>query len=302
LSGRFARLVALDSRSVSTQALLPVLLRHVAPYHRAMTQPEAEHVAFITGAGRGIGAAIARRLAKDGVHVLLGARTVAVCEALADELRGAGCRASAVELDVASPDSVRAAVAAARELVGRERAIDWLINNAGIAQSAPLVPREAPEELFDRHLQVNFHGARRMLEALLPEMKRLGYGRIVNVASSAALMGYRYVAAYCASKHALLGYSRAAALELEGSGVALAVVCPHYVDSPMTDESARRIAQKTGQSEAEARALLAAQNPSGVLVRPEQIAEVVAQLCARGDNGALVELDGAEPRYHPRSA
>lgn len=260
----------------------------------------AGHTAFITGAGRGIGAAIARRLAGQGAFVVLGARSLRDCEALASELRGEGGQAAAVELDVASPESVRGAVARAREIVGAQRTIDWLINNAGIAQSAPLVPREDAEALFDRHLQVNFHGARRMLEALLPEMKRHGYGRIVNIASSAALTGYRYVAAYCASKHALLGYSRAAALELEGSGVALSVVCPHYVDSPMTDDSARRIAEKTGQSEERAKGLLAAQNPSGVLVRPEQIAELVAQLCERGDNGALVELDGGVPRYHPR--
>lgn len=260
----------------------------------------SEHAAFITGAGRGIGAAIARRLAGEGAFVVLGARSLGDCEALARELRAAGGRAAAVELDVASPASVLAAVARARELVGDQRSLDWLINNAGIAQSAPLVPREDAEALFERHLQVNFHGARRTIEALAPEMKRRGYGRIVNIASSAALVGYRYVAAYCASKHALLGYSRAAALELEGTGVALSVVCPHYVDSPMTDESARRIAEKTGQSQERARGMLAAQNPSGVLVRPEQIAALVAQLCESDDNGALVELDGGAPRYHPR--
>jgi len=279
-------------------------LRACDAYDAPMQASCAGHAAFITGAGRGIGAAIARRLAGDGAFVVLGARSLGDCEALAAELRAGGGRAAAVAIDVGSPDSVRAAVARAVELVAREQgqALDWLINNAGIAQSAPLVPREDAEALFERHMQVNFHGARRTLEALLPEMKRRGYGRIVNIASSAALLGYRYVSAYCASKHALLGYSRAAALELEGSGVALSVVCPHFVDSPMTDESARRIAQKTGQSEERARELLAAQNPSGVLVRPEQIAEVVLELCFRGENGALVELDGAEPRYHPRSS
>lgn len=258
------------------------------------------HVAFVTGAGRGIGAAIARRLARNGATLILGARTLATCEELAEELRASGGRAFAVELDVASPASVAAAVETARDLVGASCAIDWLVNNAGIAQSAPLFPREDPEALFERHFQVNFHGARRMVEALAPDMKRRGYGRIVHIASSAALVGYRYVSAYCASKHALLGYARAAALELEGSGVAMGTLCPHYVDSPMTDESAQRIAAKTGQTEAQARAFLAAQNPSGTLVRPDQIAEVVVDLCLRGDNGALVELDGGEPRYHPR--
>ncbi len=261
----------------------------------------ANPAAFITGAGRGIGEAIARRLAREGVFVVLGARSLGACEMLAHELRAAGGEAAAVALDVAHPESVRAAVARARELIGAERGFDWLVNNAGIAHSAPLFPREDPEQLFERQMQVNFHGARRMLEALGPAMKARGYGRIVNIASSAALTGYRYVAAYCASKHALLGYSRAAALELEGSGLALAVVCPHFVDSPMTDESARRIAQKTGQTEARAKELLAAQNPSGALVSPAQIADVVLELCRGDENGAVVELDGGRARYHPRS-
>ena len=84
-------------------------------------------------------------------------------------------------------------------------------------------------------------GARHVMEALLPDMLRRGYGRVVNVASSAGLRGYAYVSAYCASNHALVGYSRAAALELERKGVTVNLVCPHYVDSPMTDESVRRI-------------------------------------------------------------
>jgi len=264
-------------------------------------RPFAGHTAFVTGAGRGIGAAIARRLAQGGAQVILGARTKAGCEQLAAELRAEGGLALAVELDVASPASVAAAVQTARAELGADAAIDWLVNNAGIAHSAPLLPREDPEALFERHFQVNFHGARRMVEALAPDMKRNGYGRIVFIASSAALYGYRYVSAYCASKHALLGYARAAALELEGTGVAAATVCPHYVDSPMTDESAKRISAKTGQSLEQARLFLAAQNPAGALVLPAQIAHVVAELCAGDDNGALIELDGGAPRYHPRS-
>lgn len=262
----------------------------------------AQPAAFITGAGRGIGEAIARRLARDGVFVVLGARTLEACEALARELRAEGGAAAAVALDVADPASVRAAATRAAELVGPERTLDWLVNNAGIAHSAPLFPREDVEALFERHMQVNFHGARRMLEALGPAMKARGYGRVVNIASSAALVGYRYVSAYCASKHALLGYSRAAALELEGSGVTVGVVCPHYVDSPMTDDSIRRIVEKTGKTPEQARGMLAAQNPSGALVKPAQVADVVLALCRGAENGALVELDGGEPRYHPRSS
>lgn len=257
----------------------------------------ARHVAFVTGAGRGIGAAIAAELASAGVSVVLGARTLRECESTAATLRERGGSAFAVQLDVGEPSSIAAALARARELAGP---VDWLVNNAGIAVSAPLLPKDgSADELYERHLRINFHGARRTAEGLLPAMKAAGYGRIVNVASSAALRGYRYVAAYCASKHALLGWARAAALELDGTGVQVATVCPHYVDSPMTDASVRTIAVKTGRSEAEARALLAAENPAGKLVRPEQIAAVVRGLLEGGTNGVVVELDGGVPRYHP---
>jgi NAD(P)-dependent dehydrogenase (short-subunit alcohol dehydrogenase family) len=256
--------------------------------------------ALISGAGRGIGAAIATRLARSGHTVVLGARTLSECERLADELRRNGARAFAVQLDVGDARSIALAVASARELAGP---IDALVNNAGIAISAPLVAKDdSNDELHERQMRINFHGARRLAEALLPDMKARGRGVIVNIASSAALRGYRYVAAYCASKHALLGWARAAALDLEGSGVRVATVCPHYVDSPMTDESARRIAQKTGRTVEQARAFLAAENPSGVLVAPQQIADTVLELVERGENGALVELDGSAPRYHPPRA
>jgi NAD(P)-dependent dehydrogenase (short-subunit alcohol dehydrogenase family) len=254
-------------------------------------------VVLVTGAGRGIGAAIARRLARAGRRVVLAARTVEDCVRLAVEIESAGGAALAVKLDVADPRSILAAVGEVCERLG---GVDELVNNAGIAISAPLIARDGShDELCERHMLVNFHGARRMAEALIPKMKQRGHGRIVNVASSAALRGYRYVSAYCASKHALIGWSRAAALELEGSGIQVATVCPHYVDSPMTDESVRRVAQKTGQSEAQARAFFAAENPSGALVRPEQIADAVLELLERGANGSIVELDGAAPRYHP---
>jgi NAD(P)-dependent dehydrogenase (short-subunit alcohol dehydrogenase family) len=248
-------------------------------------------VAFVTGAGRGIGAAIARRVAQAGAAVALGSRSLHECERVAAEIERTGGHALAVELDVAEPASIAAAVRAASERLGP---VDWLVNNAGIAVSAPLIPRDGSgDELYERHMRVNFHGARRMIEAVLPSMKQRGGGRIVNVASSAALRGYRYIAAYAASKHALLGYARCAALELEGTGVAIANVCPHYVDSPMTDASVARLVATTGRSEADARAALAAQNPGGRLVTVDEVASAVLELLERGVNGAIVELDGS---------
>jgi NAD(P)-dependent dehydrogenase (short-subunit alcohol dehydrogenase family) len=249
---------------------------------------------LITGAAGGIGSAIARRFAKGGVVVLAGGRDPERCEALVAELREAGASARAVVIDVKDAAAVRAAVAQAL----RQGPIDALVNNAGIAISAPLLSGETLDgrDLFEAHLEVNFHGARRVTEAVLPEMKRRKFGRIVNVASTAGLRGFAYASAYAASKHALLGYTRSAALELEGSGVAMSAVCPHYVDSPMTDRSTRRIMEKTGKTESDVRAFLASQNAGGRLITPDEVAEAVWSLASEGRNGWILELDGERTR------
>ena len=263
-------------------------------------RPATGRVALVTGGSRGIGRAIAQRLARAGAFVVVSSRHPDACEQVVAELREDGGRAGCVRLDVGELDEVEGAVAAAAELAGQP--VDWLVNNAGIALSAPLLAREE-RDLFEEHLRVNFHGARRLIEALLPGMRERGYGRIVNVASSAGLRGYAYVSAYCASKHALVGYSRAAAMELERGGVKLNVVCPHYVDSPMTDRSVARVMERTGRSEAETRRQFAAQNPGGRLVTTEEVASAVLELLSGEANGRIVELDGAMRRVvEPGSA
>jgi NAD(P)-dependent dehydrogenase (short-subunit alcohol dehydrogenase family) len=256
-------------------------------------------VALVTGAGRGIGAAVARRLARGGAAVLVAARSQDDCFGVARLIEAAGGEAWPLLLDVTDPESIEAAPAEALELAGAP--VDWLVNNAGIALTAPFLAhgREGGSDLYQRHLDVNFHGARRLIEAFVPGMLERGYGRVVNVGSSAGLRGYAYAAAYCASKHALVGYGRAVALELAGRGVTLNTVCPHYVDSPMTDATVERIVKKTGRSAEGTRAFLAAQNPGGVLVTVDEVAEAVALLLAGDRNGALLELvGGAPPREH----
>jgi NAD(P)-dependent dehydrogenase (short-subunit alcohol dehydrogenase family) len=257
-----------------------------------MSRPQ---VVLVTGAGQGIGAAIARRLGTAGALVLAAGRTASKVEAVAGEIEAAGGAAVPLTLDVTDPASVADCVAAGARAAAGTGPIDGLVNNAGMAVSAPLLERErgAGPDLYERHMAVNFHGARRLVEALLPGMRERGFGRIVNVASSAGLRGYPYVAAYCASKHALVGYGRAAALELDGSGVTLNTVCPHYVDTPMLAASVERIVEKTGKTAAEARALLAAQNPSGRLVAPDDVAELVWRLASGSSNGRVIELDGS---------
>jgi NAD(P)-dependent dehydrogenase (short-subunit alcohol dehydrogenase family) len=248
------------------------------------------HVALVTGGGQGIGEAICQQLAQAEVSVIVTGRDLEKCEAVAGRI---GARATAVRLDVTDREAIRTALERALRFAEGLGPIDWLVNNAGMARSGPLLQTREVTDLYEEHMQVNFHGARRMVEALLPGMRERGYGRIVNIASSAGLYGYAYVSAYCASKHALVGYTRAAALELAQSGVTMSAVCPHYVDSPMTDRSVERIAQKTGRGSGEARELLATQNPGGRLVTPGEVADAAWELLAGDENGAIVELDGS---------
>jgi NAD(P)-dependent dehydrogenase (short-subunit alcohol dehydrogenase family) len=257
---------------------------------------ETRHVALVTGAGRGIGRAIAERLAEAGAAVLVAARSQEACIEVATEIRSGGGTAWPLHLDVGDPESILQAVEDAWDLANDVGPVDWLVNNAGIVESAPFLAhgRETGVDRYEKHMRVNFDGARWMIEALVPRMIERGYGRVVNVASSAGLQSYAYAAAYGASKHALVGYSQAAAQELAKTKVTMNLVCPHYVDSPMTDASVARIVARTGRSEAETRKFLAAQNPGGSLVGVGEVAEVVLELLSGDRNGAIAELIGGK--------
>jgi NAD(P)-dependent dehydrogenase (short-subunit alcohol dehydrogenase family) len=252
---------------------------------------------LITGAGRGIGAAIAAKLAREGTAVLVAARSQEACLGVAQEIHGAGGIAWPIHLDVGDPESIESAVAEAAEIAREIGPIDGLVNNAGIAISAPFLAhgRKTGVDLYEHHLRINFHGPRRLCEALIPAMIERKYGRVVHVASSAGLKGYAYAAAYTASKHALVGYGRSASAELAKTGVTMNLVCPHYVDSPMTDQSIARVMSKTKKSEVEARAFFAAQNPGGGLIGVDEVADVVFELLTGEKNGAIAELVGGTP-------
>lgn len=248
---------------------------------------------LVTGATGGIGEALALRAAREGARVFAAGRDAARLARLVGSLAAAGARAHALELDLEEPEPG----ARARELLaaqgGDPDALDCLFNVAGIAISAPLFSADAGARFFGRHMTVNFHGPRALIEAFGPGMKARGAGAIVNVASSAGLRGYAYTAAYCASKHALVGYTRAAARELAASGVTVAAVCPHYVDSPLLDAAVRRIVAKTGVTPDAAREFLAAENPGGRLVSCDEVADAAWSLARGGENGTILELDGA---------
>jgi NAD(P)-dependent dehydrogenase (short-subunit alcohol dehydrogenase family) len=243
--------------------------------------------ALITGASRGIGRAIALAFAKEGATVVLGSRDLASLESLAAEIEDA----STVRLDVRDP----ASIADAREAVG---AVQILVNNAGIAKSVKVLAMD--DEHWQSHLDVNLTGAFRVTRAFLPPMVAAKWGRVINIASTAGKVGFAYTAAYCASKHGLIGFTRALALEMATSGVTVNAICPGFVRTDMASEAARNIAQKTGQSEAEATRWLEALSPQKRLMEPEEVAALAVHLAteeARGINGQAINIDGGAVVY-----
>src|SRR5213080_2527016 len=247
--------------------------------------------AVVTGAGRGIGMAVARALAGAGAAIVVVARTRSEIEALATELRDAGQRAWAVRGDVTDPGDVQTLAREAKTQLDR---VDILVNNAGVAHSAPL-PKLTLED-WNRVLTVNATGTFLCTQAFLPGMLERRWGRIVNIASVAGLGGGKYIAAYSAAKHAVVGFTRSLAAEVAGSGVTVNAVCPGYVDTDMTRESVARIATRTGMSPPDAlRAALETTGQRG-LISPEEVARAVLALCEdaqRDTNGeAMVIADG----------
>ena len=248
-------------------------------------------VALVTGGGRGIGRAIALRLANDGLAVAVAARTV---EQLADTALAAqatGVATLALALDVTDAAALTAAVARTARALGP---IDILVNNAGIAESAPLARTDLA--LWDRHLRVNVTAPYLLTQAVLPGMLERRWGRVVNVASLAGLVGSPYVTAYTASKHALVGFTRALATEVSGKGVTVNAICPGYVATDMVWNGARNIVDRTGKTFEDAVQALADMNPGRRLIEPEEVAEAVARLIDDvATNGECIVLDGTQP-------
>jgi len=252
-----------------------------------MTEPSGKH-ALVTGGGSGIGAAIAVALAEAGAAVTVcGRRQEALDEVCA---RHAGI--NGVPADVTDEQSVAELFDKARRATGP---VDILVANAGAAESAPFARTDG--DLWRRMMAVNLDGVYLTVKAAMRDLADKSWGRIVSIASTAGIKGYPYVSAYCAAKHGVVGLTRALAVETAGSGVTVNAVCPGFADTPLLDASIENIVNKTGKSEDEARAVIAAANPMKRLIEPGEVAQAVLWLVGPGSDavtGQAISVSGGE--------
>lgn len=259
------------------------------------TLPLQQRHAVVTGASRGIGAAIARQLAQSGAHLTLIGRSRESLDKIATELQ-THTRVHIEAVDVTDNAGVQAAIQAAEKALGP---IHILVNNAGQAISQPF--EKTDFEMWQAMLNINLTGTYTCTHAALPSMLKAAAagtpGRIIHIASTAGLQGYAYVSAYTAAKHGVIGLTKALALELARKNITVNALCPGYTETDIVHTAIENIVAKTGKSAQQARDTLAASNPQQRLVQPEEIAQAVVWLCSTGSgaiNGQAIAIDGGE--------
>jgi NAD(P)-dependent dehydrogenase (short-subunit alcohol dehydrogenase family) len=249
-----------------------------------------DKVVLVTGASGGIGQALAAGFAHNEATVVVSSRNEGKLQALAQRLKSDGAQALAVRCDVVEKEQVDALCAIVAERVGT---VQILINNAGIARAASFLQME--DRLWNEILRVNLTGTYNCCKAFLPGMIAQGWGRIINIASTTAKVAYSHVSAYTASKHGVLGLTRSLALETARLGVTINAICPGYVDTELTRENARRMADKTGKEVAEVLRLFAESSPQKRLIAPVEVAGLALMLAsekAGGITGQAINVDG----------
>ncbi|HEY2797956.1 MAG TPA: SDR family NAD(P)-dependent oxidoreductase [Thermoanaerobaculia bacterium] len=242
-------------------------------------------VAFVTGASRGIGEAIARRFGEEGAKVVLAARDSAACERHAEQMRARGQDALAVSCDVTDRGSVERAIGAAVERFDR---IDVVVNDAGAGGATPL--DDPDESRWDTIVATNLTGTFRVVRAASPHLAP--GGRIVSLSSVLGRFGVAGYSAYCASKHGVIGLTRSLALELAPRGITVNAICPGWVETEMARQGFRRMG-----TEEEGRAKAAKMAPLGRVLDPEEIASLAVYLAsdeARSVTGQAIVIDGGQ--------
>jgi NAD(P)-dependent dehydrogenase (short-subunit alcohol dehydrogenase family) len=240
--------------------------------------------ALVTGGARGIGAAVTSQLLANGARVSTVGRSAA---------DSSGPRESRhIVADISDAAAVIKAFEEARAGYGP---IDILVNNAGQASSAPFLKTDL--KLWRQMLAVNLDGTYLCMQAALPHMLAANWGRIINVSSTAGLVGYGYVSAYCAAKHAVVGLTRAVAMEVATKNITVNAVCPGYTETEMVEASLTNIVAKTGRTPEQALAALVSRNPQKRLIKPAEVANAVTWLCLPGSEaitGQSIAISGGE--------
>jgi NAD(P)-dependent dehydrogenase (short-subunit alcohol dehydrogenase family) len=249
-----------------------------------------QKIVLITGGSGGLGRALASVFSAQGHRVVITARHQDKLDATAAQMAINGRQVVALPCDVTDRDQVKSL---AEKIAPRLGAVQILINNAGIARAVNFA--DMPDDLWDETLETNLTGAYNCCKIFLPGMIQAKWGRIINIASTTAKVGYSHVTAYTASKHGLLGLTRSLALETAQQGITVNAICPGYVDDERTRENAKLMAEKAGKSTQEILQLFAASAPQNRLIAPEEVASLVLLMASEklaGMTGQAINVDG----------